>query len=171
MTDCHIEMSGWCLIISWMSSWLLQLRSEYVFLQYYDAVGWVFWPIKPTTESENRLQLGSLSISVSIDRLTMVDNTSAVGNDSRPWVVPPVNKMAVNYHKGETDPSGFRVWLISSSLRDIFVPPYRQCLTDSSWQQQQQQQQEEVNRPKCRFIWNSQIHYNPTTWEVTLISG
>jgi len=50
----------------------------------------------------------------------------------------PVNKTAVNYHEGETDPSGFRVWLISSSLRDIFVPPYRQCQTGSSWQQQQQ---------------------------------
>ena len=32
-------------------------------LQYFDAVGWVFWPIKPTTESENQLQLGSLSTS------------------------------------------------------------------------------------------------------------
>ena len=57
-------------------------------LQYLDAVGWVFWPVKPTTESENWLQLGSLSTSVNIDRLTMVDNTSAAGNDSRPWVVP-----------------------------------------------------------------------------------
>jgi len=41
-------------------------------------------PVKPITESENRLQLGSRSTSVNIDRLTMVDNTSAVGNDSRP---------------------------------------------------------------------------------------
>ena len=48
--------------------------------------------------------------------------------------------MTVNYHEGETDPSGSRVWWISLSLRDIFVPPYRQCLTGSSWQQQQQQQ-------------------------------
>jgi len=31
----------------------------------------------------------------------------------------PVNKMAVKYHEGETDPSGFRVWWNSSSLRDI----------------------------------------------------
>jgi len=38
----------------------------------------------------------------------------------------PVNKMAVNYHEGEIDPSGFRVWLNSSYLRDIFVPQYRQ---------------------------------------------
>jgi len=53
-------------------------------------------------------------------------------------LLAPVNKMAVNYHEGETDPSGFRVWWNSSSLRDIFVPPYRQCLTSSSWQQQQQ---------------------------------
>jgi len=58
------------------------------FLQYFDAVGWVFRPVKPTTESENRLQLDSLSSFVNIDHLTMVDNTSAVGNDSRPWVVP-----------------------------------------------------------------------------------
>jgi len=57
-------------------------------LQNFDAVGWVFWPVKPSTESENRLQLGSLSTSVNIDRFTVVDNTLAVGNDSRPWVVP-----------------------------------------------------------------------------------
>jgi len=48
-----------------------------------------------------------------------------------------VNKMAVNYNEGEMDPSGLRVWWNSSSLRDI-CPPYRQCLTGSSWQQQQQ---------------------------------
>jgi len=59
-----------------------------VLLTYCDAVGWVFRPVKPTTESENRLQLDSVSTSVSIDRLAMVDNTSAVGKDSRPWVVP-----------------------------------------------------------------------------------
>jgi len=35
-----------------------------------------------------------------------------------PLTGAPVNKMAVNYHEGETDPSGFRVWLNSSSLRD-----------------------------------------------------
>ena len=34
----------------------------------------------------------------------------------------PVNKMAVNYHEGEMDPSRSRVWWNSSSLRDIFVP-------------------------------------------------
>ena len=60
-----------------------------VLLQYCDAVGWVFWPVKPTTEPENRLQLDSLSTSVNIDHLTItVDNTSAVGNNSCPWVVP-----------------------------------------------------------------------------------
>jgi len=52
----------------------------------------------------------------------MVDDTSAVGDDSRSWVVHPVNKIAVNYHEGEMDPSGFRVWWNFSSLRDIFVP-------------------------------------------------
>jgi len=49
----------------------------------------------------------------------------------------PVIRTAVNYHEGEIDPSGFRVWWNSSCLRDIFVSPYRQCLTGSSWQQQQ----------------------------------
>jgi len=39
--------------------------------------------------------------------------------------------MAVNYHEGETDPSGFRDWWNSSSLQEIFVPPYRQCLSGS----------------------------------------
>jgi len=48
------------------------------------------------------------------------------GQQRPPFSGAPVNKMAVNYHEGETDPSGFRVWWISSSLRDIFVPPHRQ---------------------------------------------
>jgi len=61
------------------------------------------------------------------------------GQRQPPLSGAPVNKMAVNYHEGETDTSGFRVWWNSLSLRDIFVPPYRQCLTGSSWQQQQQQ--------------------------------
>ena len=108
-------------------------------LQYFDAVGWVFWPVKPTTESENRLQLGSLSTSVNIDRLTMVDSTSAVGNDSRPWVVPQSIKWLSTIMRERRIPPD-SVWWISSSLRDIFVPRYRQCLTGSSWQQQQQQQ-------------------------------
>ena len=51
-------------------------------LQYLDVVGWVFRPVKPTTKSENRLQLDSLSSFVNINRLTTVDNTSAVGNDT-----------------------------------------------------------------------------------------
>jgi len=38
--------------------------------------------------SENQLQLDSLSTFVNINYLTMVDNTPAVGNDCRPWVVP-----------------------------------------------------------------------------------
>jgi len=48
--------------------------------------------------SKNRIRVRYLlyaefnSISVNIDRLTMVDNTSAVGNDSRPWVVPQSKK-------------------------------------------------------------------------------
>jgi len=48
------------------------------------------------------------------------------GQRQPPLSGAPVNKMAVNYHKGETDPSRFRVWWNSLSLRDIFVPPYRQ---------------------------------------------
>jgi len=56
-------------------------------LLYFNAVGWVFWPVKPTTESENRLQLDSLSTSVNIDHLIMVDNTSAV-DWSRLWSHP-----------------------------------------------------------------------------------
>jgi len=48
------------------------------------------------------------------------------GQRQPPLSGAPVNKMAVNYHEGETDPSRSRVWWISSSLRDIFVPPYRQ---------------------------------------------
>ena len=36
----------------------------------------------------NRLQLDSVPTSVNIDHLTTVDNTSAVGNNSCPWVVP-----------------------------------------------------------------------------------
>jgi len=62
-------------------------RSQYVFLQYFDAVGWVFWPVKPTRVGEPTAAWQFVDI-VDIDCLTMVDNTSAVGNDSRPWVVP-----------------------------------------------------------------------------------
>ena len=103
------------------------------FLQYLDAVGWVLRPVKPTTESENRLQLDSVLTSVNIDHLTTVGRQYvSCGQRQPPLSGDPVNKMAVNYHKGETDPSGSRVWWISLSLRDIFVPPYRQCLTGSS---------------------------------------
>ena len=46
------------------------------------------------------------------------------------WQLPlsgaPVKKMAINYHEGKTDPFRFRVWWNSSSLRDLFVRPYRQ---------------------------------------------
>ena len=51
------------------------------------------------------------------------------GQRQPPLSGAPVNKMAVNYHERKTDPSGFRVWWNSSSLRDIVVLPYRQCLT------------------------------------------
>jgi len=54
------------------------------------------------------------------------------GQRQPPLSGAPVNKMAVNYHEGEMDPSGFAVWWNSSSLWDIFVPLYRQCLTGSS---------------------------------------
>ena len=91
-------------------------------LQYLAAGGCVFWPVKPTTESQNRLQLDSLSISVNINRLTMVDNTSAVGNDSRPWVMPQSIKWLSTITR-EMDPSRFRVWWNSSSLWGIFCPP------------------------------------------------
>ena len=51
------------------------------------------------------------------------------------WQLPlsgaPVNKMAVNYHEGETDPSRCRV---SSSLWDIFVPPPLPLHIGSAWQ-------------------------------------
>ena len=99
-------------------------------LQYLDAVGWFFWPVKFTTESENRLQLDSLSTSVNIDRLTVkrsinFDNGRqyvSCGQRQPPLSGAPVNKMAVNYYEGETDPSGFRVWLISTSLGTFLSP-------------------------------------------------
>jgi len=56
------------------------------------------------------------------------------GQQQPPSSGAPVNKMAVIYHEGERDPSRFSVWWNSSSLRDIFVPPYTQRLTGSSWQ-------------------------------------
>ena len=73
---------------------------------------------------------------VSIDCLTMVDNTSAVGNDSRPWVVPQL----IN---GCQLPQGRDGSLQNQSLVEFLIssgplcPPYRQCLMGSSWQQQQ----------------------------------
>ena len=109
-------------------------------LQYIDAVGWVFWPVKPTTESENRLQLDSLSTSVNIDRLTMVDNMSAVGNDSRPWVVPQSIKwLSTIMRERRIRPDSESGWI--PHFFGTSVSSYRQCLTGSSWQQQQQQQQ------------------------------
>ena len=110
-------------------------------LQYFDAVGWVFWPVKPTTESENRLQLDSVSTFVYTDCLTMVDNTSAVGNDSSPWVVPQSIKWLSTITRQRCIPPDSE----SGGIPHLFgtsVPPYRQCLTGSSWQQQQQQQQQ-----------------------------
>jgi len=47
----------------------------------------------------------------------MVDNTSAMGNDSRPGVVPraPVNKMAVSYHEGEIN-LYHQFWIILGTI-------------------------------------------------------
>ena len=55
----------------------------------------------------------------------------------------PVNKMAVNYHEGEMDPSGSRVWWNSPSLPDILSPHIGNSLMGSSQQQQQQQQKQQ----------------------------
>jgi len=93
LSTCSFDFKGlfhWYLCYCFVTRTCLQQFAIFssAFLQYYDAVGWVFWPVKPTIESENRLQLDSVSTSVNMDRLTMVDNTSAVGNNSRPWVVP-----------------------------------------------------------------------------------
>ena len=63
----------------------------YGLLQYCDAVGWVFWPVKPTTESENQLQLDYLSTSMStliVWQRSTIRQLWAASNDSRPWVVP-----------------------------------------------------------------------------------
>ena len=104
----------------------------------FDAVGWVFWPVKPTTESENWLQLDSVSTSLNIDRLTMVDNMSAAGNDSRPQVVLQSIKWLLTITRGRRIPPDSE----SGGIPHLFgtsVPPYRQRLPGSSWQQQQQQ--------------------------------
>jgi len=106
------------------------------------SVLWCCWlglrPVKPTTESENRLQLGSLSTSVNIDRLTMVDKYISCGQRQPPLSGAPVNKWLSTIMRGRQIPpdseSGWIPHLFWTS-----VPPYRQCLTGSSWQQQQQQ--------------------------------
>jgi len=144
--------------VCYLSSAIYTNLNQRLGLQYLDAVGWVFWPVKPTTESENWLQLDSLSTSVNIDHLTMVNNTSAVGNDSRPWVVPQSIKwLSIIMRERRIHPSGFRVWWNSSSLRDIFVPPYRQRLTGSSWQQQQTNAENVAHINMCckRYSWGS----------------
>jgi len=64
--------------------------------------------------------LGGKSIAI------LIGNDSCPGQRQPPLSGAPVNKMAVNYHEGKTDPSGFRVWWNSSSLQDISVPSYRQ---------------------------------------------
>jgi len=102
------------------------------FLQYFDAVGWVFW-------SKTHYRVGEPTAAwqfVDIRRHRSFDNGRqyvSCGQRQPPLSGATVNKMAVNYHEGETDSFGFRVWWNSSSLMDIFVPPYRQCLTGSSY--------------------------------------
>ena len=105
----------------------------------FDAVGWVIWPVKPTTESENRLQLGSLSTSVNIDRLTMVDNTSAVGNDSHPWVVPQSIKWLSTITRERWIPPDLDLGGFPHLFGTSLYPHIGSCLTGSSWQRQQQQ--------------------------------
>ena len=126
----QIVLTGDTFPFSSFSTWMF-------FLQYFDAVAWVCWPVKPTTESENRLQLDSLSTSVDIDRLTMVDNTSAVGNDSRPWVVPPVNKWLSTITRERRIPPDSEFGGIPHLFGTSLFPHIGSCLTGSSWQQQQ----------------------------------
>jgi len=60
------------------------------------------------------------------------------GQRQPPLSDAPVNKMAVNYHEGETDPSGSKRILLDPESGEIphlfgtFCPRYRQCLTGLS---------------------------------------
>ena len=92
-------------------------------LQYFDAVGWVFWPVKPTIESENGLQLDSLSTSVNINRLSMVDSMSAVGNDSRPWVVPQLIKWLSTITRGRDGSLWIQSLVESNQSSGHLCPP------------------------------------------------
>jgi len=70
----------------------------------------------------------------------MVDNTSAVGNDSRPWVMPQSIKWLSTIARERRIPPDLESGGFPHLFGVFFVPPYRQCVTGSSWQQQQQQQ-------------------------------
>jgi len=110
-------------------------------LQYFDAVGWVFWPVKPTTESENRLQLDSLSTSHHQHRL--FDNGwqyVSCGQWQPPLSGAPVNKWLSTTTRERRIPPDSESGGIPHLFGTSLSPQYRQCLTGSSWQQQQQQQ-------------------------------
>ena len=115
----HINDGRWCSSVLWCF-WLGLLTCKTHYRVGEPTIAWQFVNIRQHLSFDNGWQYVSC------------------GQRQPPLSGAPVNKMAANYHDGETDPSGFRVWWNSSSLRDIFVPPYRQCLTGSSWQQQQQ---------------------------------
>jgi len=66
----------------------------------------------------------------------MFDNTSAVGNDSHPWLVPQtINGCQLSRGRDGS------IWIQSGGIPHLFgtslsPPSYRQCMKGSSWQQQ-----------------------------------
>jgi len=105
-------------------------------LQYYDAVGWVFWLVKPTRVGEPTAawQFVDIRLHWSFDNGWQY---VSCGQRQPPLSGAPVNKWLSTIMRERWIPLDSE----SGGIPHLFgtsVPPYRQCLTGSSWQQQQQ---------------------------------
>jgi len=69
----------------------------------------------------------------------MVDNTSVVANDSRPWVLPQSIKWLSTTTRERRIPLDSESGRIPHLFGTFLSPHIGSCLTGSSWQQQQQQ--------------------------------
>jgi len=141
---CH--KNSWIYLTSTYYWWLLRPTITIRFDSKFQIIAKLFDSIqnKKNTIRTALLQsrrTESCLTSVNIDSIsmTMADNTSAVGNDSRPWVVPQsIKRLSTITRERQIPPdseSGGIPHLFGTSLSTHIGS----CLTGSSWQQQQQQ--------------------------------
>ena len=99
---------------------------------------WRMWYVVWLCNCNSNCKCNSSSTSVNIDRLTVVDNTSAVGNDSRPWVVPQSIKWLSTITRERRIPPDSESGGIPHLFGTFLSPHIGSCLTCSTWQQRQQ---------------------------------